>query len=78
MISARKLFTNRANARASTGPRSAAGKARVSRNARRHGLTVRSAANPACVPEVVALARRIAGPDASAHRLARAWPVAVA
>lgn len=39
MTSDRRLRANRANALRSTGPRSVAGKRRVSRNARRHGLT---------------------------------------
>ena len=40
MTSARKIAANRRNALASTGPRTAAGKARVAQNARRHGLTL--------------------------------------
>ena len=36
--SLRRLIANRANARLSTGPRTAAGKARARLNARRHGL----------------------------------------
>jgi hypothetical protein len=40
MTSAAKIEANRRNARCSTGPRSKAGKARVSRNAFRHGLSV--------------------------------------
>ena len=38
-ISERKLQANRANAKKSTGPRTARGKAYSSRNARKHGLT---------------------------------------
>ncbi|WP_460452577.1 hypothetical protein [Alsobacter sp. SYSU BS001988] len=38
MASAKRIAANRRNAQKSTGPRSAAGKARASRNARRHGL----------------------------------------
>jgi hypothetical protein len=40
ITSERKRRANRENARASTGPRSRAGKARASRNARRHGLSI--------------------------------------
>jgi hypothetical protein len=43
----RKDDANRANARRSTGPRTAAGKARASRNAVRHGLSVSVLADPA-------------------------------
>ncbi len=39
MTTQRQLKANRANAKKSTGPRSAAGRARTSGNARRHGLT---------------------------------------
>ena len=39
MTSPAKIAANRRNARRSTGPRSAAGKARARRNAFRHGLT---------------------------------------
>ncbi len=65
MISARKLRANRANARASTGPRTVAGKARATRNARRHGLTLSALADPARSAEVEALAREIAGEGAN-------------
>jgi hypothetical protein len=40
MTSEMKRRANRQNARASTGPRSQAGKARVAANARRHGLSI--------------------------------------
>lgn len=39
MASKRQIEANRKNARRSTGPRTDAGKARASRNARRHGLS---------------------------------------
>jgi hypothetical protein len=41
MQSAAKLAANRANAQRSTGPRTAEGKAKVSRNAVKHGLTAK-------------------------------------
>ncbi|HVN27799.1 MAG TPA: hypothetical protein VMT64_04900 [Candidatus Binataceae bacterium] len=44
-VSARKLAANRANAERSTGPRTAAGKARSSLNALRHGILARAAFN---------------------------------
>ena len=46
MISDKQIAANRNNAQRSTGPRSAAGKARVSRNARVHGLTGRDVVLP--------------------------------
>ena len=54
-----RVRANRANARKSTGPRSAAGKRRVARNARRHGLTVTVLADEVLAQEVEDLARRI-------------------
>ncbi len=42
-ISERKAAANRANAQHSTGPRTAAGKARSSLNALRHGILARAA-----------------------------------
>jgi hypothetical protein len=59
-ISPRRRYANRCNARASTGPRTAAGKARAAQNARRHGLGA-AARDPVHDHEVEALARRIAG-----------------
>src|SRR5882757_1874411 len=59
VTSERKSAANRRNARASTGPKTAAGKARVARNARRHGLNVPIAADPALAREVEVLAQAI-------------------
>jgi hypothetical protein len=63
MTSARKIAANRANARRSTGPRTAAGRARVARNAVRHGLSVSVLADPRLGGKALALARHIAGED---------------
>ena len=76
MTSARKLEANRRNARASTGPRTAAGKARAAQNARRHGLSLAALCNPSCSGEVEALARAIAGADAGLERLGLARAIA--
>jgi hypothetical protein len=58
---ARRVFANRLNARKSTGPRTAAGKAAVARNARRHGLSVPLGHEQHIALDVEALARRIVG-----------------
>src|SRR5260221_10081727 len=65
MISARKCHANRANARASTGPRTVAGKASAARNALRHGLNLSVMADPGLASEATALAREIAGEAAA-------------
>ena len=65
MTSQRKAAANRANARASTGPKSAVGKSRTARNARRHGLSVPVWHDPKLSAEVEDAALDIAGVDAS-------------
>jgi hypothetical protein len=78
MTSARKIAANRRNALASTGPRTAAGKARVAQNARRHGLALAACCDPAWSDEIKALAREIAGDDAGAERRELACRIAAA
>lgn len=68
MVSGRKRQANRANAKHSTGPRTAEGKVRASRNAQWHGLAIPVAANQAFRAEIDQLAHAIlasCGPDAS-------------
>src|SRR5271168_3316780 len=72
MTTPRQFKANQDNARASTGPRSKAGKARAAGNARRHGLTVPIACAPALVEEVEALARRLVGDGPAPAALAKA------
>jgi len=73
LTSERKIRANRANARASTGPRTTRGRARAARNALRHALSLPVCSDPVLSEEVETLAREIAGPGANAetHELAR-------
>jgi len=67
-----KIKANRANARASTGPKTAQGRVRAARNAHRHGLSLPLYRDASLSDEVVALACEIAGEGANAkmHQLA--------
>jgi hypothetical protein len=67
LTSDRKIQANRANARASTGPKTAHGRVRSARNALRHALSLPVCSNPALSDEVETLAREIAGPEANAE-----------
>ena len=61
MTSDRRQCANRDNAKSSTGPKTAAGKARAAQNAFRHGLNVPVRSDPLLAPEIEAMARRISG-----------------
>jgi hypothetical protein len=63
----RKIAANRANARASTGPKTTQGRIRSARNALRHALSLPIYSDPALSEDVEALAREIAGLDANAE-----------
>ena len=63
MTSARKRRANRANAQASTGPTTAAGKAQAARNLRKHGLRAPVLSDPGLAVLVRQLADEIAGSD---------------
>jgi hypothetical protein len=78
MTSERKQRSNRANARLSTGPKTSNGKARASKNARRHGLNLPVLRDPSLAKEVETMACRIAGEGASGELLARARAIAEA
>jgi hypothetical protein len=78
LTSDRKIKANRANARASTGPKTAQGRARAARNALRHALSVPVCSNPVLSEEVEALARDIAGPAANTETQELARQVAEA
>jgi hypothetical protein len=62
VTSARKIAANRANARASTGPKTRQGRARSAKNALRHGLSVPIQAHPLLYQKARALADIITGP----------------
>jgi hypothetical protein len=66
VVSALQLRANRANARFSTGPKSAAGKARAARNAQRHGLSRSIWTIPDLSADAEALAQILAPPPTSA------------
>jgi hypothetical protein len=68
MTSQKQIAANQRNGRRSRGPRTAAGKARSSRNARRHGLTRISRDNPDFAPRIAAIAHAIC-PDSSSPLL---------
>jgi hypothetical protein len=78
MTTARRSKANRANARASTGPKTAGGKARSGRNAFRHGLSIPFWYDCALAAEARALAQNIAGDNASPVLLPFAQQVAEA
>jgi hypothetical protein len=78
MVSSAKLRANRLNARASTGPRTRAGKAISARNALRHGLTLPIVIDDALAAEVERLKLIILTPNASLAQQQLAPHVAIA
>jgi hypothetical protein len=64
MTSEAKIAANRRNAQRNTGPRTALAKARVRRNALRHGLAARVVGDPTEATEVDRAAAAICGPQA--------------
>jgi hypothetical protein len=69
VTSSRKVEANRVNARRSTGPKTAAGRAKAAQNARRHGLRVPVLSDPALSAEVEAISQRIVGDASSSSEL---------
>jgi hypothetical protein len=61
MASEKQIAANRANAKRSTGPRSAVGKSKSSRNARRHGLSCPLRLDCATSERIEALTRLLVG-----------------
>jgi hypothetical protein len=78
MTSIQKAVANRANAKASTGPKTELGKTRAGKNARRHGLSVSIIADPVQLAAVEALARKIVAEDSDQHALDVARQIAQA
>jgi hypothetical protein len=67
VTSERKITANRANARASTGPKTVRGRSHAARNALRHGLSQPICSDPVLSEEVESLAREIIGTGANAE-----------
>jgi len=65
VTSERKSRANRANARASTGPKTTRGRSHAARNALRHALNLPVYSDPVLSEEVEALAREIIGTDSN-------------
>jgi hypothetical protein len=78
MATAKQIAANRANARRSTGPRTALGKLKSSRNALRHGLSIPSQPNHAGWERVGALVEALVEGDPSEVKLLAATDVALA
>ena len=76
MASDRQIAANRRNSQRSTGPRTAVGKARVRRNALRHGLAATILRDPALKVEVDQLAAVICGKGADPAKREQALIVA--
>jgi hypothetical protein len=77
--SPRKREANRQNAKLSSGPKTLSGKARSSRNARKHGLAALHSRPPALLEQCYELAARIAGgEEPDPFVLAHAFAVAEA
>jgi hypothetical protein len=74
----RQIAANRANARLSTGPKTALGKLRSSRNAYQHGLSCPLRFGPDTRAKVEAIARLLVDEDASEQQRAAATEFAEA
>jgi hypothetical protein len=72
MTSQARIDANRRNARRSTGPRTSAGKARASRNARQHGLSIAVLEDAEASAEAERLALTLAGVAGDRTRLEQA------
>ena len=78
MTTERQIMANRANAQKSTGPKTAAGRLKSSRNAYRHGLSLPLRLDVATSSKADAIARALAHNQADEKTLAAAREVATA
>jgi hypothetical protein len=78
LASDKKILANQNNARASTGPRTASGKAKASCNAKKHGLSLSVLVDPSLLGELYDLGKVIAGENAPAELIEPACRVAAA
>jgi hypothetical protein len=69
LTSSEQLRANRADAAASTGPRTKIGKSRSAKNALRHGLNIPVASDSVLAPRAEEIARKILGASRSAELL---------
>jgi hypothetical protein len=76
MVSQRKRAANHSNSRKSCGPRTAAGKAKASRNAVRHGLAAITFPHRAPTPEIERLAKAICAENDDPTLVAQAQVIA--
>ena len=72
MATEEQFKANRANAKRSTGPKTAAGKLKSSRNAFRHGLSASVPLEPATLVKIDSIARVVAGEQTTEIRLTSA------
>src|SRR5438067_661343 len=72
MAPLRQVVANRRNAQRSTGPRTAAAKTRIARNAFRHGLAIPLIRDPIGSAEIEPLSMALVGPSARPERLEQA------
>ena len=78
MATAKQVAANRANAARSTGPRTAAGRTKSSRNAFRHGLSLPLPLDLTTASEIGWLAQTLAGDNPSEQQLRAASEFATA
>jgi hypothetical protein len=78
LTSEKQRRANQANARASSRPKTKAGKARSAQNALRHGLSIPVCKEPSLSSQAEEIARKLAGPDPDDTLLDRARAVSEA